>query len=101
MAIDFSALKTNRKSLTDKLMSEVQKLNAPAQGGNSQDEDKYWKPEVDKAGNGYAIIRFLPAPAGEDLPYVRIGPRRLPLCQRRFGQRRNRRRIVHVARHGH
>lgn len=71
MAIDFSALKTNRKSLTDKLVSEVQKLNAPAQG-NSQDDDKFWKPEVDKAGNGYAIIRFLPAPAGEDLPYVRI-----------------------------
>jgi hypothetical protein len=71
MAIDFNALKTNRKSLTDKLVSEVQKLNAPA-SGNSQDEDKYWKPEVDKAGNGYAIIRFLPAPGGEDLPYVRI-----------------------------
>lgn len=70
--VDFKSLKQNRKSLTDKLMSEVQKLNAPAQGGNSQDEDKYWKPEVDKAGNGYAIIRFLPAPGGEDLPYVRI-----------------------------
>jgi len=69
---DFSSLKKNSKSQFDKLVSEVQKLNAPAQGGNSQDEDKYWKPEVDKAGNGYAILRFLPAPGGEDLPYVRI-----------------------------
>lgn len=70
--VDFSSLKKNSKSQFDKLVSEVQKLNAPAQGGNNQDEDKYWKPEVDKAGNGYAILRFLPAPAGEDLPYVRI-----------------------------
>lgn len=70
--VDFSSLKKNSKSQFDKLVSEVQKLNAPAQGGNNQDDDKYWKPEVDKAGNGYAILRFLPAPGGEDLPYVRI-----------------------------
>ena len=30
-------------------------------------DDRLWKPEVDKAGNGYAVIRFLPAPAGEEL----------------------------------
>ena len=68
---DFSALKRNSKSQFDKLVSEVQKLNAPAQGGNSQ-EDNFWKPEVDKAGNGYAIFRFLPAPGNEEIPYVRV-----------------------------
>ena len=31
-------------------------------------DDRLWKPEVDKAGNGYAVIRFLPAPDGEELP---------------------------------
>ena len=66
----FAAMKKNSKSQFDKLINEVQKLNAPAQGG--QDDNRFWKPEVDKAGNGYAIIRFLPAPDGEDTPYVRI-----------------------------
>ena len=66
----FSAMKKNSKSQFDKLITEVSKLNAPAQGG--QDDNRFWKPEVDKAGNGYAIIRFLPAPEGEDTPYVRI-----------------------------
>ena len=35
-------------------------------------DDRLWKPEVDKAGNGYAVIRFLPAPDGEDLPWAKI-----------------------------
>ena len=35
-------------------------------------DDNLWKPDVDKAGNGYAVIRFLPAPEGEDLPWVRM-----------------------------
>jgi len=39
--------------------------------GNKGD-DRFWKPEVDKAGNGYAVIRFLPAPQGEDMPFVRM-----------------------------
>ena len=66
----FASLKKNSKSQFDKLINEVQKLNAPTQG--SQEDNRFWKPEVDKAGNGYAIIRFLPAPDGEDTPYVRI-----------------------------
>jgi len=36
------------------------------------DDDRYWKLTVDKAGTGHAVIRFLPAPDGEDLPFVRI-----------------------------
>jgi len=40
-------------------------------GYSNPDEGKYWKPTKDAAGNGFAIIRFLPAPDGEDIPFVR------------------------------
>ena len=52
----------------DSLMKEVEKINNPV----NTDDDRFWQPEVDKMGNGYAIIRFLPAPKGEDMPWVRI-----------------------------
>jgi len=70
MAMDFSALKKNRGNF-DSLMKEVEKIATP-QVENSQKDDRFWQPEVDKAGNGYAVIRFLPPPKGEDLPWVRI-----------------------------
>jgi hypothetical protein len=69
MPIDFSQLKKSRQSNFDKLTQEVSKLNTPQ--GSSED-NRFWRPEVDKAGNGYAVIRFLPAPAGEDIPFVRV-----------------------------
>jgi hypothetical protein len=52
-------------------MKEVEKIATP-QTQESQKDDRFWALEVDKAGNGSAIIRFLPAPKGEDLPWVRI-----------------------------
>ena len=55
-------------SLTSKLVKEVEKMNS--NGGSG--DDRLWKPEVDKAGNGYAVVRFLPAPDGEDLPWAKI-----------------------------
>ena len=55
-------------SLTQKLVKEVEKMN---NGSGNQDE-RLWKPELDKTGNGYAVIRFLPAPDGEDLPWVKM-----------------------------
>ena len=55
-------------SLTAKLVKEVEKANNS--GGNV--DDRLWKPEVDKSGNGYAVLRFLPAPDGEDLPWVKL-----------------------------
>jgi len=55
-------------SLTAKLVKEVEKQNNS--GGGS--DDRLWKPEMDKTGNGYAVIRFLPAPDGEDLPWVKL-----------------------------
>jgi len=73
MTTNFDALKQNRKSSFDKLTSELNKLTQPVQNqDNPNNDDRYWKPDVDKAGNGYAIIRFLPAPSGEDVPFVRI-----------------------------
>jgi len=68
----FSALKKSSGSL-DKLTRELEKLNAPAT--NSSEDTRFWRPELDKAGNGFATIRFLAAPAvdGDDaLPWVRI-----------------------------
>jgi hypothetical protein len=69
MTSSFSALKQSRSSSFDKLNQQLQKLDNSTSNNNNED---YWKLEVDKAGNGYAIIRFLPAPQGEDLPFVRV-----------------------------
>ena len=55
-------------SLTSKLVKEVEKMNNTGGGG----DDRLWKPEMDKTGNGYAVIRFLPAPEGEELPWAKI-----------------------------
>lgn len=55
-------------SLTSKLVKEVEKMNSNSSGG----DDRLWKPEMDKTGNGYAVIRFLPAPDSEDLPWVKM-----------------------------
>lgn len=54
-----------------KLTAELEKMNAKG-AASDNDSDLYWKPSTDKAGNGYAVIRFLPAPQGEDLPFVRL-----------------------------
>ena len=71
MAIDFSALKKNRGNF-DSLMKEVEKIATPQATNDSQKDDRFWTLEVDKAGNGYAILRFLPPTKGEDLPWVRV-----------------------------
>ncbi len=67
--MSFSDLKKQSRlgSLTSKLVKEVEKMNT-ASGG----DDRLWKPEVDKSGNGYAVVRFLPAPDGEDIPWVKM-----------------------------
>ena len=68
--VDFAKLKANsgKKSL-ESLTAELTKLNGN-QFDNSKD-DRLWYPNVDKAGNGYAVIRFLPAPGEEDVPFIR------------------------------
>ena len=70
MAQSFAALKKSRSSSLSKLVTETAKINAPAEGSN--EDNRFWTPSVDKAGNGYAVIRFLPEPKGEDLPWVRV-----------------------------
>ena len=60
-----------RTNSLDKLLGAVQKENAPQEKKSYKDE-RLWKPELDKAGNGYAVIRFLPAVEGEDMPWAKI-----------------------------
>ena len=67
--MSFKNLKRNSQSDLDKLTSELQKTQTTRQ---SYDDDRIWKPERDKSGNGYAVIRFLPQTEGEDIPWVRI-----------------------------
>tara|TARA_R110000822_G_scaffold3972_16_gene17010 strand:- start:1934 stop:2854 length:921 start_codon:yes stop_codon:yes gene_type:complete len=69
----FDALKKNSASELDKLTEALTKLDSNnSQTRQNGPDDRIWKPEVDKAGNGYAVIRFLPAPENEDVPFVRV-----------------------------
>ena len=68
--MSISALR-NQNSL-DKLLQQVQKDESPTTEKKSYVDERLWKPQVDKSGNGYAVIRFLPAPKGEELPWVRV-----------------------------
>ena len=68
----FSSLKRNRSSL-EKLTKAIETTSASAEG--SKNDDRFWTPTADKAGNGMAVIRFLPAAEadGDDaLPWIRI-----------------------------
>jgi len=70
--VDFSQLKRNSgKSSLESLSAQLSKLNGNQQGDKKSD-DRFWYPNVDKAGNGYAVIRFLPAPPNEDAPFIRL-----------------------------
>ena len=60
-----------RTNSLDKLLGAVQKENAPLEKKSYKDE-RLWKPELDKSGNGYAVIRFLPAVQGEDMPWAKV-----------------------------
>tara|TARA_Y100000590_G_scaffold11943_1_gene14561 strand:+ start:1930 stop:2808 length:879 start_codon:yes stop_codon:yes gene_type:complete len=68
--MSFSSLKKQSSlgSLTSKLVKEIEKTNTTRGGA----DERLWKPELDKSGNGYAVIRFLPAPDGEDLPWAKV-----------------------------
>tara|TARA_B100000900_G_scaffold173030_1_gene146910 strand:- start:4213 stop:5097 length:885 start_codon:yes stop_codon:yes gene_type:complete len=66
------SLQTLRKSNTlDKLLASVQEENAPQEKKSYVDE-RLWKPELDKSGTGSAVIRFLPAVDGEELPWTKL-----------------------------
>tara|TARA_A200000159_G_scaffold60859_1_gene56358 strand:- start:2155 stop:3051 length:897 start_codon:yes stop_codon:yes gene_type:complete len=54
----------------DKLRQAMESAS-PAQGDKkTYGDDTFWKPELDKSGNGYAVVRFLPTPEGDEMPWV-------------------------------
>jgi hypothetical protein len=72
--MDFEALKqssSNFDKLTKAIEANLGSENKDQNKSKYQD-DRFWKPELDKTGNGYAVIRFLPAVEGEDLPWQRV-----------------------------
>lgn len=72
MANSFADLKKSRSQALEKLTGELSKLGNKEDGKKSYEDDRFWKPTVDKAGNGMATIRFLPSPEGEDMPWVQV-----------------------------
>ena len=57
-------------STLDKLRQAMESAS-PSQGSEKKSyDDNYWKPELDKSGNGYAVVRFLPTPTDEEMPWV-------------------------------
>ena len=66
--MSFSTLKKRSSTSLEKLVQEAEKLNKQGPGA----DERFWKPELDKSGNGYAVIRFLPAPDKEDLPWAKV-----------------------------
>jgi hypothetical protein len=69
--MSFENLKQNRSSSIEALTKAAEATSGGTPQKESYADDRFWKPTVDKAGNGFAVIRFLPAPAGEELPWVR------------------------------
>jgi len=70
--MSFASLKkaSSKGDTFAKLTREIEKLNQPAAGSSA--DERFWKPEMDKSGNGYAVIRFLPAPDGEEMPWAKV-----------------------------
>ena len=69
--MSFATLKKASSSANalSKLTQEIEKLNQPQRTGA---DERLWKPELDKSGNGFAVIRFQPAPNGEDMPWSKV-----------------------------
>lgn len=65
--MSFSSLKTNKSSVFNKLQKELEKTTKVGTV-----DERFWKLTTDKAGNGFAIIRFLPAGDGEDMPFAKL-----------------------------
>jgi len=65
--MSFADLKKKSQSNLSFLQKELEKTVS-----NKQVDERFWKPEVDASGNGYAVIRFLPAPDGETVPWAKV-----------------------------
>ena len=70
--MDINTLRKMRGTNFAKISGEFEKIANPQSESKSYQDDRIWKLEADKAGNGTATIRFLPNPNGDDLPWVRI-----------------------------
>lgn len=68
--MSFANLKSKSMDIS-KLVSAATAASGSTQNTNKYQDDRKWKPTVDDNGNGYAVIRFLPATEGMDLPWVR------------------------------
>ena len=61
-----------KKNSLDKLLNAVKEDTKDPSEKKSYVDERLWKPELDKSGNGYAVIRFLPAIEKEDLPWAKL-----------------------------
>ena len=68
--MSFANLKS-RTSDISKLVTAAQEASGSTKKTNKYTDERQWKPTVDDNGNGYAVIRFLPAMEGQDMPWVR------------------------------
>jgi hypothetical protein len=66
--VDFSKLKKQKNNFLKDLQEKVNSIGEQQSFGDA----RYWQPTVDKAGNGYAVVRFLPAPGDETIPFARL-----------------------------
>ena len=71
--MDFESLKQSSSNFDAITKALETKLSPEDQTNkNKYQDDRLWKPELDKTGNGYAVIRFLPASNGEEMPWQRV-----------------------------
>ena len=68
--MSFADLKSKSMDVS-KLVTAANEMTGGTTEKKSYGDDRFWKPTVDEGGNGYAVIRFLPAGEGQDLPWVR------------------------------
>jgi len=69
--MDLKSLRASRNTDFSKITSEIVKTGNP-ESGKSYEDNRFWKPERDKAGNGTATIRFLSRTEGDELPWVKL-----------------------------
>ena len=68
--MSFAALKNNRTDLS-KLVQAASNAGPEDTKKHNVTDERFWIPTRDKAGNGYAVIRFLPGNAEAPTPWVR------------------------------
>jgi hypothetical protein len=66
--MSFSDFKKKSKNSIEQL---AKKLEEDIGTKKNYKDDRFWRPELDKTGSGYAVIRFLPAGENEDIPWAK------------------------------